>query len=113
MSEVNFTVVEVGDVSTKNRVSCRFDEFNEIRARRSVAAARVFIDQHDGQGEYWIWMSPVDILNNINDFGADEGLNQAMAAYNDYYAKMKKKVVEGKDKKGNLTVKIKGIRVDK
>jgi len=55
----------------------RFVEFNNRRAIRDVAAARVEIDP-DGE---WLWMTKSDIKANIKTFGCHDELVKALNAY--------------------------------
>lgn len=82
MTNTNFKTVNIDNPHTKNRLDWRFDEFNNMRAARGAKAARVYIDQNDGQGETWLWMSKADIKNNIKDFGDHPELQKALKACN-------------------------------
>lgn len=81
---VAFKTVNIDNPRTKNRIDWRFDEFHERRASRGAPAARVYIDQNDGQGETWLWMYPHDIENNIKEFGDHPELQKALAAYRSF-----------------------------
>lgn len=78
--DVNFKTVDISEPEKKNRLDWRFDEFNPIRAARGAPAARVFVDQNDGQGETWLWMHKIDVQNNIKDFGDHPELQKALRA---------------------------------
>ena len=79
--DVSFRAVEIKDPSRMNRISFRFDEFNTVRHSRGAPAARVYIDQHDGQGEFWLWMSEADLEKNIKEFDEKEELEKALEHY--------------------------------
>lgn len=81
MSTEHFNVVELDPIG-KNLITFRFDEFNQRRKMRDVEAARVYIDQHDGQGETWLWMSKKDAQANIKEFGPSADLEEVIKAYN-------------------------------
>lgn len=55
----------------------RFIEFNPRRALRGADAALVEVSS-DGE---WLWMSPKDIRANIKEFGDNQELQKALAAY--------------------------------
>jgi hypothetical protein len=61
-------------------VTFRFIEFNPRRAARGAVAARVAVLE-DGEELCWMWMTPKDIRNNLDEFGESEELRKALAAY--------------------------------
>ncbi len=75
-----FKIVELDSVG-ENAITFRFDEFNPRRHMRGAEAARVYIDQHDGQGETWLWMSKKDAQANISEFGPSDDLEEVIKAY--------------------------------
>lgn len=58
----------------------RFVEFNPRRARRGKEAARVEVRYSSGDTEL-LWMSPEDIMENLETFGDTPALQSALAAY--------------------------------
>lgn len=58
----------------------RFVEFNPRRAMRGKEGARVEVTYPDGDGEL-LWMSPDDIMENLETFGDSPELQKALAAY--------------------------------
>lgn len=67
-------------MTTKDEtVKFRFDEYNARRAMRGAPAARVFVDE--GDGEDWLWMSKADLEKNIKAFGEHPALVEALQAY--------------------------------
>jgi len=67
------------DNNSDPSVKFRFGNFNQCRELRGVPAARVYVDE--GEGEFWLWMSYNDIRKNIKRFGRHDGLVTALAAY--------------------------------
>jgi len=61
----------------------RFVEFNPRRAQRGKEAARVEVNYPtDPECEpCLLWMSPDDIMNNLESFGDNAELQKALAAY--------------------------------
>ena len=56
--------------------------FKESRAMRGKEAAEFLVSYSDGQGsKSHVWMSKVDIKNNIRDFGECKALTQALSEY--------------------------------
>ena len=60
-------------------IKFRFDEYNSRRAMRGAPAARVYVDE--GDGEDWLWMNRKDIEANIKQFGEHPALVEALKAY--------------------------------
>lgn len=60
-------------------VKFRFEEYNSRRAMRGAPAARVWVDE--GDGEDWLWMNKADIEGNIKNFGEHPALVEALKAY--------------------------------
>ncbi len=54
-------------------------EYNPRRRMRGVEAARVKVT--DNGDEYMMWMSPLDIRNNLKEHGESKGLRDALEAY--------------------------------
>ncbi len=69
-------------MTKENEIKFRFGEFNSRRALRDAPAARVYIDE--GDGEYWLWMSKEDLKKNIIIFGENSELLKALKEYENF-----------------------------
>lgn len=63
----------------EQEIKFRFAEFNPRRALRNAPAAKVYIDE--GEGEYWLWMNRTDLKKNMVVFGKHPELLKALQAY--------------------------------
>lgn len=64
----------------EGRPKFEFHRFNDRRAARGAVAAQVKVIWPDGQEDY-LWMSKCDIESNMKDWGACDGLLDALNAY--------------------------------
>lgn len=70
-------------METETKPTFRFVEFNPRRAQRGAEAARVEVTYPEDTEcqPLLLWMSPDDIMENIETFGDSPELQKALAAY--------------------------------
>lgn len=82
---MNPSISDITSIDDAPEFTFRFIDFNPIRHRRGVEAARVAIIV-DGVEDDIIWMSEKDIRNNLEIFGEHAALRHALALYTGHIA---------------------------